>query len=1126
MSKFQDLLSQIESFIKKYYKNEMVKGCFLFFIIFLASFLVVTTLEYFGRFSPATRTVLFWLFVLSNGLVLYRYIITPLLKLAKIGNRLSLNEASRMIGQLFPDVSDKLHNTLQLSHQLEQSNTNVELLQASIQQRARNLSAIPFTTGIQIGENRKYLKYLLPVLIVICAVLFFRPGIFSDGSNRIINYSKEFVEEAPFDFMLMSNDSLMQGQTYELLVKLKGNEIPSEVKIVSNNGTYNLKKNSNVEFTHEFANLDEDLTFYCEANGFRSKSFKILVLQKPTLTDVSIKLNFPKHTGMTSQVISDLSDMSIPEGTLLEWNIGSENTTMIKSLFTDTTIESTPNANREFKFKKGINESQVYSLVLSTSQIHGADTLNNTITAIPDEFPTISIVEREDSLRPFSRFIEGTISDDYGFSNLSFVTKITREDSVELKRTKVNISAGQTNQIFAYDVDLKKYSLAPGEALEYFFTVSDNDAPNGYKTTSSKKMLYSVPELSDLDNELAEKSETLKKDIDKTLKDAIEIRKEAAKIKNDLINKTKPDWKDKQNINNMINRQEDLQIRLELMKEQFEQNAQQQNEFLENSEELLEKQALLEKLMEELLDDEMKELLEELKEMMDEMNRDEILEAMEDMEQQSGDLEKELDRTLELFKHLELDEKMESIEEQLRELAEEQLALQEETESKSESSEELKEKQEDLNEKFDEIKEDIEDAQEMNDELEQPKNIDFDKEKEEEISNEMNDAKEKLGDGKEKKASDSQQKAGDMMEQMADDIQAMMAAASGEQQTEDMDELRFLLENIIALSHQQEDLMDEYGTIKRTNPRIIGLNREQLKIMKSTEVVKDSLLSLAKRNAQMSNTIVSDLNDLEYNLGKAKEYGQERQIGKVKRHQQYAVTSYNDLALLLSEVLKQMQSQMQSQMSGSGSCNKPGGSGKGSGKDKPGQMSMEQMKNQLKKQMEKMKKGSSPGDKGKPGKGKGSGKTGEGNGSLPGMSPKEVAKMALEQAQMRKALQQLRQELNKDGSGAGNGLNQLIKDMELLENDLLNNGYSNDILQRQKNIMTRLLESEKALLERGYSEERESKSGKNNEEGNQKELKEYTRKKESEIELLRTVPVGLRVYYKNMVNTYFNAVNN
>jgi len=60
----------------------------------------------------------------------------------------------------------------------------------------------------------------------------------------------------------------------------------------------------------------------------------------------------------------------------------------------------------------------------------------------------------------------------------------------------------------------------------------------------------------------------------------------------------------------------------------------------------------------------------------------------------------------------------------------------------------------------------------------------------------------------------------------------------------------------------------------------------------------------------------------------------------------------------------------------------------------------------------------------------------------------------------------------------------------------------------------KVLENEKAIRERGYSEERESKEGKNLENGNLIEFTEYNRKKNAEVEFLRSLPIGLRVYYK------------
>jgi hypothetical protein len=228
------------------------------------------------------------------------------------------------------------------------------------------------------------------------------------------------------------------------------------------------------------------------------------------------------------------------------------------------------------------------------------------------------------------------------------------------------------------------------------------------------------------------------------------------------------------------------------------------------------------------------------------------------------------------------------------------------------------------------------------------------------------------------------------------------------------------------------------------------------------------------------------------------------------------MTSYNNLALLLNESLQSMQQQMQSMQQGSGSCNNPGGKGK----PKPGSsMTPGDMKEMLQKQLEQLQKGQ--GKEGKsPGDGKGQGKEGQ---NMLGLSNEQIAKMAAEQTAIRQRLEELKQELNKDGQGQGNALNELLKELEKQESDLINKSFNNEMLTRQKNILTRLLESEKALLERGYEEKRESNSGKNLQDGNKIRFDEYNKEKLKQIELLKTIDPVYKKYYKDKANEYFNS---
>ena len=116
----------------------------------------------------------------------------------------------------------------------------------------------------------------------------------------------------------------------------------------------------------------------------------------------------------------------------------------------------------------------------------------------------------------------------------------------------------------------------------------------------------------------------------------------------------------------------------------------------------------------------------------------------------------------------------------------------------------------------------------------------------------------------------------------------------------------------------------------------------------------------------------------------------------------------------------------------------------------------------------------------------------------------------------------MRNELNKEGNGKGNQLNPLIKELEEQEKALINKQFSNEMIKRQKDIMTRLLESEKAIMERGFEEKRESVSGNNVNNGNKIRFDEYNKQKLKQIELLRSVDPIYRKYYKDKANEYFN----
>ena len=66
------------------------------------------------------------------------------------------------------------------------------------------------------------------------------------------------------------------------------------------------------------------------------------------------------------------------------------------------------------------------------------------------------------------------------------------------------------------------------------------------------------------------------------------------------------------------------------------------------------------------------------------------------------------------------------------------------------------------------------------------------------------------------------------------------------------------------------------------------------------------------------------------------------------------------------------------------------------------------------------------------------------------------------------------------------------------------------------------MESEKALIERGFEEKRESKTGKNTQKSNQNRFNQYNKEKLKKIELLRYAEPSYKKYYKEKANEYFD----
>ncbi|MEX0968129.1 MAG: DUF4175 family protein [Bacteroidia bacterium] len=1115
---YQLLIEKLDRFIRKYYLNQIIKGAIYVLGISVLLFLLVAAFEYFGEYSTAVRTGLFYSYLLVNIAILVKYVAIPAAHWMHLGKVLSHDQAAAIVGKHFAEVKDKLLNTLQLKHQAETLHdpSQQSLINASIAQRTRELQPVPFTNAIDLRGNTRYLKYALIPVVALLAILITSRNMLLESTTRLINHQTYYEPVAPFEFVL-ANDSMqaLRQENFTVKLRLKGKEIPNQSYIVLNGNQFRMTRVDKMNFEFVLKNLQEDQEFQFGADGFISRPYQLKVLPKPLLQGFTLSLDYPDYVGKKDEQLKNVGDLNIPAGTSVRWEFNTAFTNNLSLIFSDTALATKRTGENEFRFDKRFLRNDQYFVKADNEYLQSSDSILYHVNVIPDAYPAINVQQEQDSLSNRQLFFSGEISDDYGLTALRFYYRIFREgdkdSEPELQSRDISFSANKTIQAFHHFWDLNEFAIKAGDEIEYFFQVWDNDQVNGRKSSRSTMMRYQAPTKKELEQKMDETNQEIKDKMQAAVRQVTQLQKEMQDAREKLINKKNLNWEDKKMLEDIMKKQEEMQKTMEDLQEQYKENTKEQSDYREMDEDLMQKHQQLQEMFDQVMTDEMKELFRKMEELMDKNMKDQIQQELEKMNLQDKDMEKELDRMLELFKELELDQKMQDAIDKLEELAEKQEKLAEETEKAGnekddEKTEELQKEQEQLKEEFEDLQEDLKEMKEMNEELERPRDMDDTEQQEDEIKQEMQEGSEKMEKKQNSKASENQKNAAQKMKKMKEQMESSQSSMEMEGMQEDYESLRQILENLINLSMEQEGLMEELGQIRRYNPQFVELSKKQSKLKDDARLIEDSLLSLSKRVFQIQTFVNKEIGLVNYNMDKTLAALSERQIPSARNHQQYVMTSANNLAVMLSEVMDQMQQQMASMMEGSQQCQNPKNMGEG-GKPKkaggPSMSKMKQLQEQLNQQLQEMKDGKTPGGQ-------------------RGMS-EQLARMAAMQEAIRNEIRKMNEKKGKDGK-PGSELQELQKMMEETEKDLVNKRLSNEMLNRQKDIMVKLLDAEKAERQQEFEEKRESKTADQIAQTQQRALEEYKQRKLREVELLQTVPPALNGYYRLKVREYFQEI--
>ncbi|WP_411766146.1 hypothetical protein [Winogradskyella sp. A3E31] len=1169
MGDFKLIQDKLEQFIRKYYTNELLKGAILFFAIGLLYFLITLFIEYVLWLGPTARTFLFWVFIAVELGLFVKFIAFPLAQLFKLRKGIDYHKASQIIGSHFPEVNDKLLNVLQLKGNTAQS----DLLLASIAQKSKELHPIPFQTAIDFKSNTKYLKYAaIPVFIILVSYISGKIDWFSDSYERVVNYKTAYEPPAPFQFFVV-NESLeaIENKDYKLNVRTAGDVIPENANITFNGQSYFLQQMAPGEFQYVFSQPKSAINFELSANDITSREYQLKVLNVPTLLNFDMELDYPSHTKKPDETLKSSGNAIIPEGTKVTWKTNTRSTTDVV-IYAEDTLQFQKTDDSQFQANKRIYRNYKYDISTSNDDLKDYERLAFSIKVVKDAYPELNLKVEKDSIDEQSLYFFGQASDDYGISKINLVYHPVGK---EAEKTIEPITVSKSNFTEFVSAFPNQLNLTDGVAYELYFEVFDNDAIHNYKRIKSSVFSYrKLTKSEEEEKQLQQQNETIE-GMNKTFEKLQEQDKKLEELSKTQKEKEALNFNDKKKFENFLKRQKEQE---ELMKnfnkklqdnlEEFQKDEEEQDQFKEDLKERLKENE------EQLKKDE--KLLEELEKMKDKINKEEFSQKLEELAKQNKNKKRSMQQLLELTKRFYVTKKAEKISKQLEELSKKQ----EELSNKKEEN--TSEKQKALNKEFEDIQKGIEELKSENRKLRKPMDVPRDPSMEKSIKEDQKEAQESLekkaesqkaqqpqeAQQQQQNAQKKQKNASQKMKQMSKQFQQMMqsgGAGGGEQMQEDAEMLRQILDNLILFSFDQEGLMDQFKDIDVNHNQYGKFIIKQSTLKEHFEHVDDSLFALSLRNPKLSEEVNKQITEVYFNIDKALSQLSENRIYQGTAAQQYTITASNELSDFLSNILDNMEMQM----------NMSPGQGQGEEQLQNIIISQEELNKKMEEALKKAqegqvkpgeegekgnegeKDGEKPGEKGQEGKEGEQGKEGnegqqgqqngqsgqQGENGQPGENGKEgrdgkegnkegygeggseelngeLYKIYQQQQQLRQALQD---KIGKEGTKGSAG--ELIKQMEEVELDLINKGFTNQTLQKMMDLQHQLLKLENATFTQGQDEKRESKTNRKNYNNNALDQIPTAKEYFNTIEILNRQALPLRERFKRKVQTYFKTEN-
>ena len=890
---------------------------------------------------------------------------------------------------------------------------------------------------------------------------FFYPS----AMERLAHPQTTFTPPNPYNYVIEPGSlTLERGNSFLPSIRFQ-DEVPEDILLAFKTDIeedYRKRSPETLEQTKASftpISLTTDGSYYLIMDGFESKKYDINVQLRPRFEQLTLNVIPPAYTQLDSTSYSyPFSKIQAYQGSTIEIE-GLANKNLSELLYISSNLNDTLSVNRDttrenlFTIKTKVGAVDTISFKMQDKAgLNNENKFRFIMDPRKDQSPYVDLIAPSENIQmktaePLT--LEYEASDDFGLTEAELHYELQRAFTPEPEKGSIELTKPTINEQQSYQWDLPNLNPKARDQITYWIEAYDNDRYSGRKIGRSQKMMVTFPSTTEYMEELDSKEREVTESLEDVSESFDQMQQQYDQFKKRLQQNPETDWEQKKQLDQVEKERQEIDKKVDELNQKFDEIRKeiQQNQAM--SPETLESYDELQKLMKEINDPELKKALQELRNSLGEMNPDEMRKALENYEFNEEQYRQRIDRTLNLFKSLKLNSDLEKAAQSLEELAEQEKEISESDEISQEEidqQESIREDLSDLQEQLNKMDDTAPDKAKPQVEELQQKSSEKLKDIQKELQENIKKLKEQLSSQKDSDIQKQQQNIQQQLQQQAQEMRSAKQQLNQQRRQINMAALEYVLHSLINLSVNQEELTKETENIPPQSSAFVEKARKERNISSQFIMLSDSLFKVSSEIPSFSNRINKKKTEVENHLSRAVNLLAERDGSNATHAQRQSLGGINELTTMITSLLDQLNNQQ----------------GGGSGGAMSMQQLMEQMKKmsgeqqQLNKQIQEMINDI------------------QGN-RLSQDQMERLNQLSKQQNRIRKQLRELqrRGELE-SGDRVLSELERMSEQMEDAINDLRGGQLDQQLMQRQENILSRMLNAEKAVQERGKEERREA----------------------------------------------------